>query len=412
MKEQGKAGQGSGKGPLAYLFTTFARPSETFLRRELDAVRSLGVDVRVVSLWGGAGEGVRTFPLGQMLTLIWRSFRELILRPAPYRDLLEHMLDRDIPSWLNFGENWRGIGCAILLARELKAARTRRCHAVWATMPAAAAWVLHHIAGIPYTMGAHAYDIHEDGGDWLLPLKLRDAALVHCSSEAACERVLALGCEPGKVVVIRRGLTHIPATLKPLREGRAALPRLVSVGRLVEKKGYCEQLRLLAALAEAGLDFEAAIVGSGPKEAELKALAAQLGLSKRLRFTGWLDEASVNAELDRADAFIFTGKVAQSGDRDGLPNALAEAMARGLPVLTTNVGATAEVIRNGENGYILPIDEPEAWCKALDSICNDDAFCENLRRRARRWIEDNFDAMGNAAKLLQEAEERLGKQSA
>jgi glycosyltransferase involved in cell wall biosynthesis len=180
----------------------------------------------------------------------------------------------------------------------------------------------------------------------------------------------------------------------------------------VEKKGYREQLHLLASLAGAGLDFEAAIIGSGPMEAELKALATQLGLSERLSFTGWLDEAGVNAELDMADAFIFTGKVAQSGDRDGLPNALSEAMARGLPVMTTNVGATAEVIRNGENGFILPIDEPEAWQKALDSICNDDAFCEDLRRRARSWIEDNFDAMDNAAKLLQEVDKRLGKQSA
>ncbi|HNX05845.1 MAG TPA: glycosyltransferase, partial [Opitutales bacterium] len=323
-----------------------------------------------------------------------------------YRELFEKMLDRDIPSWLNFGENWRGVGCAILLAPEMKKARLRRTHAVWATMPAAAAWTIWKITGIPYTMGAHAYDVFEDGGDWLLPLKMQGAALVHCSTMAARSRVIAAGCAPDKVVVVRRGLESLPFAMKPLRTGRTPL-RIVSVGRLVEKKGFRRQLRLYSELARRGFSFEARIVGSGELEQELRGLIDTLGLSGKVQLTGWLDEAGVSRQLDWADAFVFTGMVAQSGDRDGLPNSLAEAMAHGVPVVSTPVGGIPEVITGGINGLLVRMEETGQWLEALQSLQSNDSVCEELRRCARNWVEANFDARRNAAQLRAAIDERI-----
>jgi len=294
----------------------------------------------------------------------------------------------------------------VLLARELHRSGVRRTHAVWATMPAAAAWMIWKISGIPYSMGAHAYDIFEHGGDWLLPMKLRDAALVHCSTFAAREQVLAMGCDAGKVVVVRRGLERIPAQPKPLRAERRTL-RLVSVGRLVEKKGFRAQLRLYAELARLGLDFDARIAGSGPLEAELRGMIASLGLAGRVTLCGWLDEAGVERELEWADAFLFTGRTAASGDRDGLPNAVAEAMARGVPVLAAPAGAVAEIVSDGVNGLLLPLGDAQAWLAALERIRDDDAFCEGLRSAAHGWVVENFDARRNAALLLAKIEARM-----
>ena len=392
---------------VVYLFTTYGRPSETFLRRELAAVRGLGVPVSVVSLWGGEeSDEIRRVPLREMLTLFWKAPLELFRRPEVYRELFEKMLDRDIPSWLNFGENWRGIGCAVLLAPEMRVAAVRRTHAVWATMPAAAAWVIWKITGIPYTMGAHAYDVFEDGGDWLLPLKLEGATIVHCSTQAARLRVLAAGCDPGKVLVVRRGLESLPFAMKPLRADRSRL-RIVSVGRLVEKKGFRTQLALYAELAKAGFSFEARLVGSGPLEAELRELVDSLGLAGKVQLTGWLDEAGVARQLDWADAFLFTGLVAQSGDRDGLPNAVAEAMAHGVPVVATPVGGIPEVIIGGINGLLVRAGETEQWLAALKSLQTNDSVCEELRRCARNWVEANFDARRNAATLRSAIDERI-----
>ena len=397
----------TGAGSVAYLFTTYGQPSETFLRRELTAVRGLGINVKVISLWGGGdSQDVRKIPLREMLTLIWRAPVELFKRPGVYRELAEHMLDSTIPSMLNFGENWRGIGCAILLAPELRRNDVRRTHAVWATMPAAAAWVLSKIAGIPYTMGAHAYDVFEDGGDWLLKLKLRDAVLVHCSTFAARQRVIDAGCNADKVAVVRRGIDDMPFAMKPLRYGRTRL-RIVSVGRFVEKKGFRAQLRLYDELVKRGLDFEARLVGSGPLDGELRSMIEKTGLGNRVQLTGWLDELGVVRQLEWADVFLFTGRIAASGDRDGVPNAVAEAMAHGVPVIATPAGALPEIITSGINGVLLPIGATDRWFGTLQSVQKDDAFCEELRRCARKWVEVHFDARRNAAALRAAIDERI-----
>ena len=397
----------AGPGCVVYLFTTYGQPSETFLRRELAAMLALGVDARVVSLWGGLdAQEVRSLPLSEMLTLLWKAPIALFERPEVFRELFEHMLDRDIPSWQDFGENWRGVGCAVLLGPELRRMNVRRTHAVWATMPAAAAWVLWKTEGIPYSMGAHAYDVFENGGDWLLPLKLRDAVLVHCSTQAAKERVVENGCPPSKVTVVRRGLENMPFAMKSLRPARERL-RLVSVGRFVEKKGFRAQVRLYGELARRGLDFEARLVGSGPLESEIRELIDSLGLGNRVQLTGWLDEDGVTRQLEWADAFLFTGRTAKSGDRDGLPNALAEAMAHGVPVVTTPAGAIPEVVVNGINGIMLPVEDIEGWLSTLRHLQTQDAYCEELRRCARKWVETYFDAHRNAAALRSAIDERI-----
>jgi glycosyltransferase involved in cell wall biosynthesis len=266
--------------------------------------------------------------------------------------------------------------------------------------------VLWKIEGIPYTMGAHAYDVFENGGDWLLPLKLRDAVLVHCSTQAAKIRVVENGCPPSKVAVVRRGLENMPFAMKSLRTNRERL-RLVSVGRFVEKKGFRAQVRLYGELARRGLDFEARLVGSGPLEGEIRELIDALGLGDRVQLTGWLDEDGVTRQLEWADAFLFTGRIAKSGDRDGLPNALAEAMAHGVPVVTTPVGAIPEVIVNGINGILLPMENVEGWFSTLRHIQAEDAYCEELRRCARKWVETYFNARRNAAALRSAIDERI-----
>ena len=407
MTDAGRHFAGTGQTRVAYLFTTSDKPSETFLRREMTAMRGLGLDIRVISLWGGEDTTeVRRVPLPEMLTLIWKAPKELVTRPEVYAELFSTMLDSDIPSWINFGENWRGIGCAVLLARELKNEGIARTHAVWATMPAAAAWVIRKMTGIPFTMGAHAYDVFENGGDWLLPLKARDAALVHCSTQAAKNRIVKTGCNPSKVVVVRRGMDTLPFAMKPLRTPRKIL-RLVSVGRFVEKKGFRAQIRLYSELEKLGLDFEARLVGTGPLEDEIRHLIDKFRLGDRVELTGWLDETGVSRQLEWADAFLFTGRIAQSGDRDGLPNALAEAMAHGVPVLSTPVGAIPEVIASGINGILLDAKDTTGWFTALCNLRDNDAFCEELRRCARKWTEVNFDARRNAAMLKAAIEEKI-----
>jgi glycosyltransferase involved in cell wall biosynthesis len=168
-------------------------------------------------------------------------------------------------------------------------------------------------------------------------------------------------------------------------------------------------LRVYAALREAGLPFAARIVGEGPLRPALENLAGSLGVAADVTFTGHLPHHEVWSELARADVLLHTGVVAPSGDRDGLPNVIPEAMSVGVLVVTSPTAGTTEAVSDGINGLVAPADEPEAWVAALRRLAADDALAERLRVSARRWVVQNFDAHKNAARLLEQFERVTGE---
>ncbi len=189
--------------------------------------------------------------------------------------------------------------------------------------------------------------------------------------------------------------------MKPLRASRFPL-RLVCVARLVEKKGLDHQLRIYAALRAAGLSFAARIVGDGPLRPDLEKLAGRLGVAADVTFTGQLPQHEVWTQLLASDILLHTGVIAASGDRDGLPNVIPEAMAIGVLVVTSPSAATTEAVEDGVTGLVAPVESPQAWVAALRRLSADDALAESLRAAARTWVEENFDAHRNAARLLEQ----------
>lgn len=387
---------------IAYLFTTFPKNTETFLQREIIAMQKHGVAMRLYSLWGGGGTfrglPVARFNKWRLLTLVWMIPWEAARRPEVLRQLLAGLFGRRAPSWLNFWENMLGAGFACLFAREFRRVRPALVHAAWGGAPATAAWLLWRLDGHPFSAAAHAYDIFEHGGDWWLRDKLEHAAFIHTSTEMGRRALADRGIAPERIVCIRRGLERLPA-LKPLRRHRTVL-QLVCVARLVEKKGLDHQLKIYAALRAAGLAFTARIVGDGPLRPALEKLAGHLGIGAHVTFTGHLPQHEVWNQLAWADVLLHTGVIAPSGDRDGLPNVIPEAMSVGVLVVTSPAAATTEAITQGCTGIVAPVELPSDWVAALRRLATDDAFAEKLRVAARRWVEENFDAHRNAARLL------------
>lgn len=387
---------------ITYLFTTFPKATEMFLQREIAALRQRGVRLRIHSMWGGGGvfRGVQveTFSKWRLLELLWLIPYESWRRPEVLRQLLRGLFTRPAPSWLNFWENMLGAGFACLYARSYRLNRPALIHAAWSGAPATAAWLLWRLDGHRFTAGAHAYDVFEHGGDWWLMDKLEAALLVHTSTDLARGALVGRGLDPAKVVCIRSGLERLPA-VKPLRASRVPL-HVLSLARLVEKKGLDRQLRIYAALRSSGVEFEARIVGDGPLRQRLEHMAGALGVADRVTFTGQVPPHEVWEHLGWADVLLHTGVVAASGDRDGLPNVIAEAMAAGVPVVTSPAAGTTEAVSDGVTGIVLPVDRPEAWVAALRRLSADDAYCEGLRRPARGWVEENFDVRKNTERLL------------
>jgi len=390
-------------GPaITYFFTTFPKTTEMFLQREVAALRQKGVRLRIHSMWGGGGAfrgiEVESFNKWRLLELFWLIPYESWRRPEVLRQLLVGVFTRRSPSWLNFWESMLGAGFACVYARSYPKNPPALIHAAWSGAPATAAWLLWRIDGHKFTAGAHAYDIFEHGGDWWLIEKLEHALLVHTSTEVARAALLERGLSAEKVVCIRSGLERLPA-LKPLRSSRVPL-HLLSVARLVEKKGLDRQLRIYAALRAAGVDFTARIVGDGPLRQKLERLAGSLEVADRVTFAGQVPSHEVWEHLAWADVLLHTGVVAPSGDQDGLPNVIGEAMAAGVPVITSPTAGTTEAVTDGVTGIVLPVDMPEYWVSALRRISSDDAFCDSLRHPARAWVEANFDVRTNTERLL------------
>jgi colanic acid/amylovoran biosynthesis glycosyltransferase len=387
---------------IAYLFTTFPKNTETFLQREIIAMRSHGVRMRLYSLWGGGGTfrglPVKRFNKWRLLTLFWLIPYESWRRPEVLRQLLRGLAQRRAPSWLNFWENMLGAGFACAELGAFRKHPPALIHAAWGGAPATAAWLLWRVDGHRYSAAAHAYDIYEHGGDWWLRDKLEHAAFIHTSTEMGRRALMERGIAAAKICCIRRGLDRLPA-LKRLRTSRVPL-QLVSVARLVEKKGLDHQLRIYAALRAAGVPFAARIVGDGPLRPDLEKLAGRLGIAASVTFTGHLPQHEVWLQLEWADVLLHTGIVAPSGDRDGLPNVIPEAMAAGVLVVTSPVAATTEAVTHGVTGWVADVDSSDQWVTALRRLATDDLLAEQVRGAARRWVEANFNAHANAERLL------------
>jgi colanic acid/amylovoran biosynthesis glycosyltransferase len=386
---------------IAYLFTSFPVSTETFLQREIMAMQARGVNLRIYSLFGGGGDfngiAVQKFSMWRLLELIWMIPWIAGTRWDVFGILWRGLWTRRPPNWLNFWENMLGAGFGGLFYREFRENPPDWIHAAWGGAPATGAWMLKKMNGQAFSAAAHAYDIYEHGGDWWLDEKLIEARFIHTSTAMGRNSLVERGNAPERVKLIRRGLESFPR-LKPIRPDRRQL-RIVAIARLVEKKGLPLQLEIYAAAQAAGINFTAHIIGAGPERSRLEARAAALGLTGRVSFKGHLSQLEVQAELAWADALLHTGIIAPSGDRDGLPNVIPEAMAAGVLVLTSPYAATTEAISDGASGWVLPVESPDRWIAAFGEIIADEVKVRTLQTAARKWAEVNFDAHHNAARL-------------
>ncbi len=383
------------------LYATFPQPTETFVRRELKAMLNTGCRAVPFSIWRGGGEfhgtKVRCFRLRELWSLIWRVPFWLVARPRAFVEILSELFRQSCPGIQNWNETFLGFGFALVRASRMKQEGFALCHAIWATMPASAALAIKKLVGIEFSMGGHAYDVFRGRGDWLLECKLRQAAFVRTSSASAQKRLLELGVAKEKLKLIYRGLYKWP---KSSSHGSDLAPlRILSVGRLVEKKGYFEQLAIYRALQQAGIPFRARIVGGGPLDDKLKRENRRLDLDDKVFFLGSLPEDATFELYSETDIFFFTGKVAGNGDRDGLPNVIPEAMSAGIVVITSSTGGAAEALEDGKTGFVRNPQNPLEWVELLEHLRASPERVLHLRKSAEKAARRLFDVTRTAREL-------------
>lgn len=392
---------------LAFLTTTFPLLTETFVQREVRQYLKKGEPFDIYSIWKGEkefeGYPVQKFPLLHLLKLLyWLPFW-MIVKPEKLLCILQPFMVRGCRYFQNWEENLLGIAFGLIYAKKLEKQNINKIHAIWATMPVAAALTINRLTGIPYTAEAHAYDLFREGGDVLLDIKFKYATKIRTSNHSAYKKILAiLPNEKNKISLIRRGLTDLPEFKNTFTKSLPLKPlQILSVGRLTEKKGYFEQLKIYHALKSANVDFQATIIGGGELEKDLRTMLQALNLNDRVRILGAQPFEVVEQYYKRSTLFVFTGKVARSGDRDGFPNVLGEAMARGLIIISSNVSDVSAAIIDKKTGYICDINNTRQWVDIVRSIAipeNRNAN-ESLLKSARNWVETNFVSDKNANRV-------------
>jgi len=390
---------------IAYIFTTFPKLSERFFLREVLELQRQGLELDIYSMIGGAAIP-HAGPVTRMSFVDWiYCCVELIfwMFRAPLVTL--KLISRCNPflyrSCINWGENVLGVAFSIRFARHFRKQGYTYSHGTWATAPGMSVLCLQQLIGLQYTLEAHAYDVFRDGGDALLDDKLVAARALRSSTQATSNELQRRIQEMGsslKVTCVRRSLDRIPVYQAINYEAGAKL-RVLSVGRLIEKKGYFDALAIFAVWRTMGVSFEAKIVGEGELRRKLEQHICDLKLTGHVQLVGKLEYSEVDTLYQQSDLFLFCGKVSASGDRDGFPNVIGEAMSYGLPVFTTDVSATTEVVKSGHSGYIISTANVSDAAAQIYLRMQHQPAIMQITQNAHAWICEEFTATGNVRKL-------------
>ncbi|MGH9882586.1 MAG: glycosyltransferase family 4 protein, partial [Pyrinomonadaceae bacterium] len=271
-------------------------------------------------------------------------------------------------------------------------------HSHFATSATTVARLAARFAALPYSFTAHAKDIfHESVRHDDLERKLTDAAAIVTVSDFNLQFLRdTYASAAARVERIYNGLDLEQFSFEA---PDARPPRIVAVGRLVEKKGFVDLVQACAILKQRGLGFSCSIVGTGPLQAELQEQITRLDLESCVELLGPRPQAEVICLVQEACALAAPCVVGEDGNRDGLPTVLLEAMALGTPCISTDVTGIPEVIRNDETGLIVPQRDPSSLAGALTKLIASSQLCVRLATSARQLIESEFDVNRNAALL-------------
>ena len=409
-------------GPVAIVLKGYPRLSETFIAQEIRALEQLGLRMTIVSL---------RRPTDPAVHPVHREIRAPVLYLPEYvyeeplrvlRGLLRALRCRGFAAalriWLRdllrdpTPNRGRRFAQALVLAAELPA-EIEHLHVHYLHTPASVGRYAALMRGISWSLSAHAKDI------WITRDWEKREKLASCRWAVTCSRAgleaLARFAPEGRIELLYHGLDLRRFPPPGRRAGGDGSERcrpvvIVSVARMVPKKGLDVLLRALARVPRA-LHWRFLHIGSGPEEHRLRALARELGITRRVRFLGAADQRRVLALLRRGEIFALPARVAADGDRDGLPNVLLEAASQELAIVTTPVSAIPEFVHTG-TGLLVPPDDPGALAEALVALIRDPQERIRLGRAARSELEARFAMEAGIRRLARKFGLRLREPAA
>lgn len=397
-------------GKVVYVLAYFSKVSETFILREVVALRRMGVPVQVVALHrahpGGltpeeeacVREALFVPPLFLPNVLLANALA-FFSAPRSYLRALGQVVGmphRSLYFYLRALYHFLAVGyiARVLLADQPVA----HLHAHFASVQTEVAMGLSALLGVPFSFMAHSKDIYVDAN--ALREKMIAAKFVATCTDYNVRHLLALCPQigPERVSVVRCGVqVERIAWATP----KVSCPPLIlSVGRLVEKKGHRHLIEACGLLKGLGVSFRCLIIGDGPLRDRLSEEIARKNLGDCITLKGSLPYTQVEAFYRQATVFALPSLVTEDGDREGLPVVLMEALAFGVPVISTATSGIPELVVDEQTGLLVPPADTRSLVRAMARLIRDESLRKKLSTNGRRKIEAGFGQEKNVAHLM------------
>jgi glycosyltransferase involved in cell wall biosynthesis len=401
------------EGPqkVGYVVVEFPKVTETFILREMTELLALGVEVTLFSL-----KTIRNYPVQHQetkvmqertyysafflsLPLVAANLSFLVRTPWRYLSLWFYLVRHTCRSARFLVKTTALLPKCVYFADVARKLGLERIHAHFAKQPAVCGIIINWLTGIPFSMTPHAQDIFTD--TVMLDEKLRRADMVVAISDLNRRYFLEIcpDIDPGKIRGVRYGLRL--EEYQPKTDYRIDGPvKILSVASLQRYKGIPFLIEACRILAEGGIDFECSVIGEGEDRADLEARIAAAGIGDRFFLPGILPHHEVKERFLRSDIFVLPSIIEENGKMEGLPNALIESLALGVPAVSTNTAGIPELIIDGKTGLLVEQQDSAALAGAMTRLIADQGLREAVAARGREEVLREHDIHVNVRKQL------------
>lgn len=400
----------------------FPKLTETFILYEMLTLEELGHRVEVFPLLRER-QSVTHAEAARMVqrahyhpfvsrAILWAQLSFLFRRPGAYFKALAEVL---CGTWGSANFFLGAIGIfpkSVRFAHEMEKQGITHVHAHFANHPAVAALIIHRLTGIPFSFTAHGSDLHVERR--MLDRKVAAAAFAVTVSGYNRELMVQECGERmrDKIHVVHCGVD--PEVFMPHRHTSTPRPpgrrtdsfQILCVGSFEEVKGHRYLIDACQRLRTRGVRFACHLVGDGPRRGSVEAQIRRLGLQGEVRVHGARPRHEVARLLSEADVVALTSVPTRRGKREGIPVVLMEAMATGLPVVSSAISGIPELVEDGRSGFLVPPCDTSAIAEALHKLSTDADLRRRMGRSGRRRVERHFDLRRNTSLLSRLFERR------
>lgn len=398
---------------IAYAVSRFPVITETFILREIASIEALGVDVELYPLQRQSPQQAQPQALQYIenanylpwlsFAILWGNLQCFIKSPARYVKTLFNLLRANLGSARFFAGAIAFFPKAVLMARKMQAADTTHLHAHFASHPAAVAWVIHQLTGIPYSFTAHGSDLHRC--QKMLAEKVESAAFVVAISKYNHQIIADHSSEKfhHKIKVIHCGI-DLPHDREPAGnhtcDADEKIFKVVCVGTLHEVKGQRFLIEACVQLLTQGTDVQCEFVGDGPDRDLLQQIVKEHRLEEKMVFHGRRTTPEVQEIVSSADLLVAPSVPTKDGRREGIPVVLMEALSWGVPVVASDLSGIPELVQHEVTGLLVPPGNVDELAQAIQRFSREPGLKELTTMNAYRLLESSFNNECSTRQLL------------